>query len=159
MLSLTLTSDQSVSRLVLHRKWHLERSGSVGPLEVNIIEEFKVAFMFVLCEMSYTLIRLIYKALSKEGTFLIKLIINSLNRFNFRFRNMIKQPFLFYLFNAAISRLNCHVIHLHWGAQAAASLLNSCCLPYTRNNLRADVYLKLRGNIFIVLKCANLLRV
>ena len=72
--------------------------------------------------MGYSLIRLIYKALSEEGSFLINFIINFLDRLNFRFRNMIRQPFLFYLFNAAILRLNCHIIHLHCGAQAPAAL-------------------------------------
>jgi hypothetical protein len=149
VLSNTLTSDRSVSRMEPHRTRRLERGGSVGLPEVNIIEEFKVAFVFVLCEMSYSLIRLIYKALSKEGSFLINFIINFLNQFNFPFRNVIKQLFLFYLYNAAISRLNCHVIHL----RRLPYVLSCYPLPYTRSNLRADMCLKLRGNKFLVLQC------
>jgi len=72
--------------------------------------------------MGYPLIRLIYKALSEEGSFLINFIINFLDRLKFRFRNMIKQPFLFYLYNAAILRLNYHIIHLHCAAQAATAI-------------------------------------
>jgi len=72
--------------------------------------------------MGYSLIRLIYKALSEEGSFLINFIINFLDRLKIRFRNMIRQQFLFYLFNAAILHLNCHIIHLHCGAQAATAL-------------------------------------
>jgi hypothetical protein len=93
--------------------------------EVNTTEGYKVDFMFLLCEMGYSLIRLIYKALSEEGSFLINFIINFLDLLKFLFRNMTKQPFLFYLFNAAILRLNCHIIHLHCGAQAAAALCSA----------------------------------
>ena len=83
----------------------------MDPLEVDTIEGYKVDFMFLLQEMDYSLIRLIYKALSEEGSFLINFIINFLDRLKFRFLNMIRQPFLFYLFNSAILRLNCHIRH------------------------------------------------
>jgi hypothetical protein len=97
----------------------------VDPLEVDTIEGYKVDFMFLLQEMDYSLIRLIYKALSEEGSFLINFIINFLDRLKFRFLNMIRQPFLFYLFNSAILRLNCHIRHPHCGVQAAAALCSA----------------------------------